>query len=113
MKKEFEMGDSIFCVVDASPIKNGFSYKINGSGDLSMNNQTDKVGFGFAVGLEGDYRNLTYFTEEEMYDHFVHMISPTDSIESILGCLYTIESMGKAKLRDKKINQLLDLDKYN
>ena len=55
-----------------------------------------KEGFGYAVGLDGDYQNLTYFTEEEMFKHFIL------SYDLI-----------KIKLRDKKINQLLETDKYN
>ena len=91
------MGDIIYCVSNkAFPLTFGCSYRINGFGDLTWNNATDKEGFGYAVGLEGDYKNLTYFTEQELYQHFI--ISHDDL---------------KIKLRDTKINQLLDLDKYN
>jgi len=98
MKEElkFEMGDSIYCFNEILPMKYGSTYHISGCGDLTWNNATDKKGFGYAVGLDGDYQNLTYFTEEEMYKHFIL------SYELI-----------KNKLRDRKINQLLDLDKYN
>jgi hypothetical protein len=94
--REFEIGDSIYCYDEISPMKYGCTYHISGYGDLTWNNATDKIGFGFAVGLEGDYQNLSYFTEEEIYKHFV----------------LNVDYM-KIKLRDKKINQLLDLDKYN
>jgi hypothetical protein len=98
MKEElkFEMGDSIYCFNGVLPIMYGCTYRINGFGDLTWNNATDKEGLGYAVGLEGDYKNLSYFTEEEMYKHFIL------SYDLI-----------KIKLRDTKINQLLDLDKYN
>ncbi len=98
MKKEieFEIGDSIYCFNEILPIKYGCTYRISGSGDLTWNNATDKKGFGYAVGLDGDYQNLSYFTEEEMHKHFIL------SYDLI-----------KNKLRDRKINQLLELDKYN
>ncbi len=98
MKKEieFEIGDSIYCFNEILPIKYGCTYRISGCGDLTWNNATDKKGFGYAVGLDGDYQNLSYFTEEEMYKHF------------IVGY-----DLIKNKIRDRKINQLLDLDKYN
>jgi hypothetical protein len=95
-KVEFEMGDSVYCFDEISPAKYGRSYRINGCGDLTWNNATDKEGYGYAVGLEGDYRNLMYFTEEEMQEHFIHNYE-----------------MIKIKSRDNKINKLLDLDKYN
>ena len=99
-KIEFEIGDIIYCYDEILPMKYGHTYRINGFGDLTWNNATDKKGFGFAVGLDGDYQNLTYFTEEEMRKHFV--------------LYYTYRYIRqKIKLRDKKINQLLDLDKYN
>jgi len=94
--REFEIGDSIYCYDGIYPMKYGCTYHICGYGDLTCNNATDKRGFGFVVGLEGDYQNLSYFTEEEIYKHFV----------------LNVDYM-KIKLRDKKINQLLDLDKYN
>jgi hypothetical protein len=98
MKKEieFEIGDSIYCFNEISPMKYGCTYRISGCGDLTWNNATDKKGFGYAVGLDGYYLNLSYFTEEEMYKHFIL------SYDLI-----------KNKIRDRKINQLLDLDKYN
>jgi hypothetical protein len=96
MKKEleFEMGDIIYCFTEVLP--NGRAFKIVGYGDLSWNNASDKKGFGYAVGLDGDYKNLSYFTEEEIHKHFI-----------------LDYDLMKIKLRDKKINQLLDLDKYN
>jgi hypothetical protein len=96
MKKEFEIGDSIYCFNEILPMKYGCTYRINGYGDLTWNIASGKQGLGYAVGLDGDYKNLSYFTEEEMYKHF------TLSYDLM-----------KIKLRDKKINQLLDLDKYN
>lgn len=95
-QRTFEIGDSIYCYDEILPIKYGCTYRINGFGDLTWNNATDKEGFGYAVGLEGDYQNLTYFTEEEMYKHFV-----------------LDHTFRKIKLRDQKINQLLETDKYN
>jgi len=92
----FEIGDIIYCYDEILPMKYGCTYRINGFGDLTWNNATDKEGFGYAVGIEGDYQNLTYFTEAGMYKHFIL------SYDLI-----------KIKLRDKKINKLLDLDKYN
>ena len=92
----FEIGDSIYCYDEILPMKYGCTYRVNGFGDLTWNNATDKEGFGYAVGLEGDYQNLTYFTEKEMYKHFIL------SYDLI-----------KIKLRDQKINQLLETDKYN
>jgi hypothetical protein len=95
-KIDFEIGDSIYCYNEIPPMKYGYHYKINGFGDLTWNNATDKEGFGYAVGLDGDYQNLTYFTEEEMYKHFIldyHLL--------------------KIKQRDQKINKLLETDKYN
>lgn len=91
----FEIGDCLICIKDIHPLKFGCSYRINGSGDLTWNNATDKEGFGYAVGLEGDYQNLYYFTEKEMFQYF--------ALE---------HEMIKIKLRDVKITQLLDLDKY-
>lgn len=88
------MGDSIYCFNEILPMKYRCTYKIIGCGDLTWNNATDKKGFGYAVGLDGDYQNLTYFTEEEMCKHFIHS---SDQID----------------MRDEKINQLLELDKYN
>ena len=98
MKKEieFEIGDSIYCFNEILPMKCGCTYRINGFGDLTWNNATDKKGFGYAVGLYGDYQNLTYFTEEEIHKHFILSYD-----------------LMKIKLRDKKINQLLELDRYN
>ena len=91
------MGDIIYCVSNkAFPLTFGCSYKIIGCGDMSWNIASGKQGFGYAVGLEGDYKNLTYFTEQEMHKHFILSYD-----------------LMKIKLRDKKINQLLDLDKYN
>jgi hypothetical protein len=95
-QQTFEIGDSIYCYDEILPIKCGCTYRISGFGDLTWNNATDKEGFGYAVGLDGDYQNLTYFTEEEMHKHFV------------LDHTYR-----KIKLRDRKINQLLETDKYN
>ena len=96
MKKEFEMGDSVFCIKEMPPLKQGCTYKIKGFGDLTWNIASGKHRFGYGVGLDGDYGNPTFFTEEEMYEHF---LSRMDYI--------------RIKLRDDKINQLLDLDKYN
>lgn len=95
-KIDFEIGDSIYCFNEILPIKYGCTYKISGCGDLTWNNSTDKEGYGFAVGLDGDYQNLSYFTEEEMFKHFIL------SYDLI-----------KIKMRDQKINQLLETDKYN
>ena len=95
-QQTFEIGDSIYCYDEILPLKYGCSYRINGFGDLTWNNATDKEGFGYAVGLDGDYQNLTHFTEEEMFKHFIL------SYDLI-----------KIKLRDQKINQLLETDKYN
>jgi hypothetical protein len=92
----FEIGDIIYCYDEILPMKYGCAYRINGFGDLTWNNATDKEGFGYAVGLEGDYQNLTYFTEEEIHKHFV-----LDYVQR------------KIKFRDQKINQLLETDKYN
>ena len=94
MKGEFEMGDIIYCFTEVLP--NGRAYKINGYGDLTWNIASGKQGLGYAVGLDGDYKNLSYFTEEEMHKHF------------ILGY-----DLMRIRLRDDKINQLLDLDTYN
>ena len=96
MKKEleFEMGDTIYCFTEVLP--NGRAYKINGYGDLSWNIASGKQGFGYAVGLDGDYKNLSYCKVEEMHKHFVLSYD-----------------LMRIKLRDTKINQLLDLDKYN
>ncbi len=87
----YEIGDSIYCYKEILPLKCGQTYRINGIGDLTWNNATDKEGFGYAVGLEGDYQNLTYFTEEEMSKHFLL------SYDLI-----------KIKIREEKINKLLD-----
>ena len=95
-KIDFEIGDSVYCFNEILPIKYGCTYKISGCGDLTRNNATDKEGFGYAVGLEGDYQNLTYFTEEEMFEHFIL------SYDLI-----------KIKMRDQKIDKLLQTDKYN
>jgi len=98
-KLKFEMGDSIYCfngVSTISPIMYGCTYRINGYGDLTWNIASGKQGLGYAVGLDGDYKNLSYFTEEEMHKHF------------ILGY-----DLMRIRLRDDKINQLLDLDTYN
>jgi hypothetical protein len=95
-QQTFEIGDSIYCFNEILPMKYGCTYRVNGFGDLTWNNATDKEGFGYAVGLEGDYRNLTYFTEEEIFKYFIL------SYDLI-----------KIKLRDKKINKLLETDKYN
>jgi len=93
-KLKFEMGDIIYCFTEVLP--NGRAYKINGYGDLTWNIASGKQGLGYAVGLDGDYKNLSYFTEEEMHKHF------------ILGY-----DLMRIRLRDDKINQLLDLDTYN
>ncbi len=95
-KINFEIGDSIYCYNEILPMKYGSTYKISGFGDLTWNNATDKEGFGYALGLEGDCQNLSYFTEEEMFKHFIL------SYDLI-----------KMRLRDQKINQLLETDKYN
>ena len=95
-KIDFEIGDSIYCFNEILPMKYGCTYKISGCGDLTWNNATDKEGFGYAVGLDGDYQNLSYFTEEEMFKHFIL------SYDLI-----------KIKMRDEKINKLLETDKYN
>jgi hypothetical protein len=96
MKEElkFEMGDIIYCFTEVLP--NGRAYRINGYGDLTWNIASGKQGLGYAVGLDRDYKNLSYFTEEEMHKHF------------ILGY-----DLMRIRLRDDKINQLLDLDTYN
>jgi hypothetical protein len=94
MKREFEMGDIIYCFTEVLP--NGPAYRINGYGDLTWNIASGKQGLGYAVGLDGDYKNLSYFKVEEMHKHFI-----------------LDYDLMKIKLRDKKINQLLDLDKYN
>lgn len=96
MKKEleFEMGDIIYCFTEVLP--NGRAFKIVGYGDLTWNIASGKQGLGYAVGLDGDYKNLSYFKVEEMHKHFI-----------------LDYDLMKIKLRDDKINQLLDLDKYN
>ena len=86
----FEIGDSLFCIRDIPPLKFGCSYRINGCGDLTWNNATDKEGFGYAIGLEGDYQKLHYFTEKEICEYFA-----------------LDYEMIKIKMRDQKINQLL------
>ena len=96
MKIKFEIGDIIYCYDEILPMKYGCTYRINGFGDLTWNNATDKEGFGYAVGLEGDYQKLTYFTEEEIHKHFV-----------------LDYDQRKIKIRDQKISQLLETDKYN
>jgi hypothetical protein len=93
-KLKFEMGDSIYCFTEVLP--NGRAFKIVGYGDLTWNIASGKQGLGYAVGLDGDYKNLSYFKVEEMHKHFI-----------------LDYDLMKIKLRDKKINQLLDLDKYN
>ena len=95
MKEElkFEMGDIIYCFTEVLP--NGRAFKIVGYGDLTWNIASGKQGLGYAVGLDGDYKNLSYFKVEEMHKHFI-----------------LDYDLMKIKLRDDKINQLLDLDKY-
>ena len=95
-QQTFEIGDNLICIKDIPPLKFSYSYRINGCGDLTWNNATDKKGFGFAVGLEGDYQNLYYFTESEMCEYFA-----------------LDYEMVKIKMRDEKINKLLENDKYN
>lgn len=84
---DFELGDTILCIKDYETIKSGNHYRINGSGDLTMNFSTDKNGYGFSiVGGEKTY----YFTESEMVDYFIS---------------YDLER--KYKQRDQKINKIL------
>jgi len=42
----FEIGDNIYCYDEILPLKYGCTYRINGFGDLTWNNATDKEGFG-------------------------------------------------------------------
>jgi hypothetical protein len=93
-KIEFEMGDIIYCFTEVLP--NGRAFKIVGYGDLTWNIASGKQGLGYAVGLDVDYKNLSYFKVEEMHKHFI-----------------LDYDLMKIKLRDDKINQLLDLDTYN
>jgi hypothetical protein len=92
MKKEFEMYDVVYCIKSIGKFIAGRSYYISGSGDLSWNCASNKTGYGFSVGVSGEHP-LGYFTEKEMSEYFVDNFT--------------------TYIRDKKINQLLDLDKYN
>lgn len=102
----FEMGDRLICVKQFETLQVGSHYQIKGCGDLTMNTDTDKKGYGFMVedGMFGsfsgrkDWWNLPhnerikwyYFTEKEMSEYFI-----------------TEQEDYKAYLRDEKIKQVL------
>jgi hypothetical protein len=80
---KFEMGTYVVCVEvprDSKFLLNRMYY-IDGQGDLSMNSQSGKSGFGFCIkvgsigplgpgsGTSKDY--LNYFTEDEMNQYFI------------------------------------------
>jgi hypothetical protein len=92
-QQTFEMGDTVYCIKAIGKFILGRSYYIAGSGDLSFNIESGKKGYGFSLCLHGDYKPLGFFTMEEMPEYFCDTFLPY--------------------IRDKKINQLLDLDKYN
>ena len=102
----FEMGDKLVCVKPYETLKIGFHYQIKGCGDLTMNADTDKSGYGFCLedqwygSFSGrkDWWNLPYnkrvkwyyFTEQEVSEYFI-----------------TEQEDYKSYLRDEKIKQVL------
>ena len=101
----FELGDNLICIKEYETLKVGSHYSIKGGGDLTMNCDTDKKGYGFCVEDDQygyysgrkDWWNLPYserikwyyFTEEEMSEYFI-----------------SEQEHYKAYLRNQKLNDL-------
>jgi hypothetical protein len=92
-KIDFEMGDDVLCIKSIGKFKEGRTYHITGCGDLTWNSATDKKGYGFSLFPQGDVWTLEYFTYDEMFQYFTNP--------------WVLE------VRDDKINQLLETDRYN
>lgn len=93
---KFEIGDNIVCIKKYETLKPGYIYSIKGSGNLTMNSATNKMGLGYYIeDLIPKYKSANYgarykqyyFTKQEMDEYF------TDDY--------------KAYLRDRKINKII------
>jgi hypothetical protein len=103
---KFEIGDTIVCIKEYETLKPGNYYSIKGAGNLYLNADTNKNGFGYCVEdtnvSSRIYKNTTrmygqsyihyYFTEEEIKEYF---ISQDDNY--------------KIYLRDIKINEIINI----
>jgi len=99
---KFDMGLSVVCIREYETLKVDRHYRINGMGDLTMNNATDKHGYGFCIldefGTWVNNRTSTktlsknyYFTEKEMYQYFI-----------------TEEENHQIFIREQKLNTILN-----
>lgn len=96
MSNKFDLGMDVVCTKVFEKLKVGYTYHINGCGELYNSGCKNKSGLGFSIEyVEWNWNTLKtktiyFFTESEMDEYFI-----------------TKEEDYKIRIREQKINDLL------